>query len=145
MAYPPVWNNNDTVVTVTLKHYKWSDGTPVTARDVVFYINLGKAMGATWGNYGGPTQFPYNLKSYTAVNASTIKFVLKSPINPTFFDDNGLDYITPMPQHAWDKEVGQWRRRQLRHDRRPAPPRSWPSSRSRRPTRPRTPPTRCGR
>ena len=103
MANPPVWNKTDTAVTVTLKHYKWSDGTPVTARDLVFYINIGKAMGATWGNYGGPTQFPYNLKSYTAVNASTIKFVLKSPINPTFFDDNGIDYITPMPQHAWDK------------------------------------------
>jgi peptide/nickel transport system substrate-binding protein len=104
MANPPVWNSSDTVVTVKLKPYKWSDGTPVTARDVVFYINLGKAMGATWGNYGGPTQFPYNLKSYTAVNASTVKFVLKSPINPTFFDDNGLSYITPMPQHAWDIE-----------------------------------------
>ena len=103
MADPPVWSDNDTVVTVTLKHYMWSDGTPVTSRDVIFYINLGKAMGATWGNYGGPTQFPYNLKSYTAVNATTVKFVLKSPINPTFFDDNGIDYITPVPQHAWDK------------------------------------------
>ena len=54
MAYPPVWNKTDTEVTVTLKHYMWSDGTPVTARDAVFYINLGKAMGATWGNYAGP-------------------------------------------------------------------------------------------
>ena len=103
MANPPVWSDNDTVVTVTLKNYKWSDGTPVTARDLVFYINLGKAMGATWGNYGGPTQFPYNVKSYTAVNATTLKLVLKSPINPTFFDDNGLSYIVPMPQHVWDK------------------------------------------
>jgi peptide/nickel transport system substrate-binding protein len=103
MAYPPVWNKTDTEVTVTLKHFMWSDGTPVTARDVIFYINLGKAMGATWGNYGGPTQFPYNLKSYTAVNVTTVKFVLKAPINPTFFDDNGIDYITPMPQQAWDK------------------------------------------
>jgi peptide/nickel transport system substrate-binding protein len=103
MAYPPVWSDNDTVVTVTLKHYMWSDGVPVTARDLVFYINLGTAMGATWGNFGGPTQFPYNLKSYTATSPSTIKFVLKSKINPTFFDDNGIDYITPIPQHAWDK------------------------------------------
>ena len=103
MANPPVWNKTDTEVTVTLKHYMWSDGTPVTARDAIFYINLGKAMGATWGNYDGPTQFPYNLKSYTAVNASTIKFVLKAPTNPTYFDYNGIDYITPIPQHAWDK------------------------------------------
>jgi peptide/nickel transport system substrate-binding protein len=104
MANPPVWNKSDTEVTVTLKNYKWSDGTPVTARDLVFYINLGKAMGATWGNYAGPTQFPYNLKSYTAVNATTLKLVLKSPINPTYFDDNGLSYIVPMPQQVWDKE-----------------------------------------
>ena len=51
---PARLEQNDTDVTVKLKHYMWSDGTPVTARDVVFYINLGKAMGATWGNYGGP-------------------------------------------------------------------------------------------
>ncbi len=103
MAYPPVWSNNDTVVTVKLRNWKWSDGAPVTARDMVFYINLGKAEGTSWGNYAGPTQFPYNLKSYTAVNATTFRAVLKSPINPTYFDDNGLDYITPLPQQAWDK------------------------------------------
>ena len=30
--------------------------------------------------------------------------MLKAPINPTFFDDNGIAYITPIPQHAWDKK-----------------------------------------
>lgn len=105
MAEKPVWNSTDTEVTVTLKSgYKWSDGTPVTARDLVFYINLGKAMGTTWGNYDGPAEFPYNLKSYTAVNARTLKLVLKKPINPTFFDDNGLGLLVPMPQQVWDKE-----------------------------------------
>lgn len=103
MARPPVWSDNDTVVTVTLKHYNWSDGVPVTARDLVFYINMAKAEGVNYGGYSGPTQFPYNLKSYKAISAKTIQFVLKSPINPTFFVDNGIDYITPIPQHAWDK------------------------------------------
>ena len=103
MASAPVWSDNDTVATVTLRHYMWSDGVPVTARDLIFYIKLGIAMGATWGNYAGPTQFPYNLKSYTAVNDMTVKFVLKSPMNPTYYDDNGIGYITPIPQHAWDK------------------------------------------
>ena len=69
-------------MTVTLKHYMWSDGTPVTARDVVFYINLGQAMGATWGNYGGPTQFPYNLKSCTAVNANDGQVRAQGPDQP---------------------------------------------------------------
>lgn len=103
MAYPPVFSDHDTVVTVKLKHWMWSDGTPVTARDLVFYINLGKAEGTTWGNYDGPDQFPYNLKSYTAVNATTIRFVLKSAMNPTYFIDNGIDFIIPLPQQAWDK------------------------------------------
>lgn len=103
MAYPPVVNKTDTVFTVHLRHWMWSDGKPVTARDITFYINLGKAMGPNWGNYSGPTQFPYNLKSYTVVNPTTVRFVLKSPMNPTYFIDNGIDYITPMPQHAWDK------------------------------------------
>jgi peptide/nickel transport system substrate-binding protein len=103
MAYPPVWNKTDTAVTVTLRHYMWSDGVPVTSRDIIFYINLAKAEGAAWNGYSGPTQFPYNLASYTAVNPTTVKFVLKSPLNPIYFDDNGIDYINPIPQHAWDK------------------------------------------
>lgn len=100
----PVWSDNDTVATIHLNHYLWTDGTPVTARDCVFYINLAIAEGTTWGSYAGPTQFPYNLKSYTAVNPTTLKLVLKAPINPTFYDDNGIGVITPIPQQAWDKE-----------------------------------------
>jgi peptide/nickel transport system substrate-binding protein len=103
MAYAPVWSDNDTVVTVTMKHYVWSDGTPVSARDVVFYVNELKAMGPTWGGYGGPTQFPFNVKTVTATNATTVKFVLTAKVNPTYFDDNGLDDIYVIPQHAWDK------------------------------------------
>ena len=75
MAYAPVWSNNNTVVTVKLKKDMWSDGVPVTARDVVFFFNMVKAMGPTWGSYGGPTQFPYNVKNLTAVNPTTIRIV----------------------------------------------------------------------
>jgi len=103
MAYPPVFSDNNKVVTVKLKHWMWSDGVPVTADDLILYINLGLAEGTTWGNYAGPTQFPYNLKSYTAVNPTTIRFVLKTAMNPTYFIDNGLDYIVPLPNQAWDK------------------------------------------
>lgn len=103
MAYPPVWNKTDTEVTVTLRNYKWSDGTPVTARDIVFYLNLAEALGPVWNGYSGPTAFPYNLKSYKAISAKTVQFVLKAPINPTYFVDNGIDYIYPIPQQAWDK------------------------------------------
>lgn len=39
----PVFSNGDKTVTITMKHYEWSNGTPVTARDVLFFINLLKA------------------------------------------------------------------------------------------------------
>ena len=103
MAYPPVWNKAGTEVSVTLRNYKWSDGAPVTSRDIVFYINLAKALGTSWNGYYGPTQFPYNVKSYTATSPKTVRLVLSNPVNPTYFVDNALDLIYPLPQHAWDK------------------------------------------
>src|SRR5208282_6082740 len=38
LAYPPTFNG--TKVTITLKHYLWSDGTPVSATDVVFWLDM---------------------------------------------------------------------------------------------------------
>jgi peptide/nickel transport system substrate-binding protein len=36
LADPPVFSDNNTVATITMKHWEWSNGTPITARDVVF-------------------------------------------------------------------------------------------------------------
>ena len=38
LASAPVFNGRN--VTITLKHYMWSNGTPVTAQDVMFWINM---------------------------------------------------------------------------------------------------------
>src|SRR5262249_1488506 len=40
IAKPPVFSNGGRTVTITLKPYKWSDGKPVTIRDVQFWVNL---------------------------------------------------------------------------------------------------------
>src|SRR5215469_518057 len=40
---PPVYGDGGRVVTITLKHYTWSDGETVSARDVGFWIDLVKA------------------------------------------------------------------------------------------------------
>ena len=40
MADPPVFSNGGRTVTMTLKNYKWSNGKPVTSRDLVFWTNL---------------------------------------------------------------------------------------------------------
>ncbi len=103
MAYPPVWSDHNTVVTIHLRHYMWSDGVPVTSRDLMFYINLAEAEGPTWGNYA-PGEFPYNVKSFSTPNPDTLVMVLDKAFNPTWYDDNQIGEITPIPQHAWDKE-----------------------------------------
>src|SRR5262249_58765662 len=38
LADPPTWVGN--TATITLKHYMWSNGSPVTTADVMFWINM---------------------------------------------------------------------------------------------------------
>jgi len=97
----PVFSNGDKTVTITLKHYEWSNGTPVSARDVLFFINLLKAEKANWGAYV-PGAFPDNVVSATAPNASTVVLTLNKAYNPTWFTYNELSQITPLPM-AWDR------------------------------------------
>lgn len=102
LAYAPVYSDNDTVVTIKLKKYYWSDGTPVTARDVTFFFNLVKANKNYWGFYT-PGEFPDNVKSVQAVNPQTVRFTLTRSFSPLWFDTNELTDIIPLPQQAWDK------------------------------------------
>jgi peptide/nickel transport system substrate-binding protein len=98
---PPVFSNHDTTVTITLKHYMWSDGEPVTSRDVIFWMNLLKANETDWGAYV-PGGFPDNVVSYSAPNADTVVFHLNKSYDPTWFTYNELSQITPLPI-AWDR------------------------------------------
>ena len=97
----PVFSNGDKTVTITLKHYEWSNGTAVTSRDVIFFMNLLKAEKANWGAYV-PGAFPDNVVSTTAPNANTVVFQLNKAYNPTWFTYNELSQITPFPM-AWDR------------------------------------------
>jgi peptide/nickel transport system substrate-binding protein len=98
----PVYSDNDTVVTITLKKYYWSDGTPVTARDVTFFFNLVAANKNYWGLYT-PGEFPDNVKSVQAVNPQTIRFTLTRSFSPLWYNASELSELIPLPQHAWDK------------------------------------------
>ncbi len=97
LAEPPVFNG--TKVTITLKHYMWSNGTPVTAQDVVFWLNMELAEPANLGYYTG---FPTNVKDITAVSPTELTMTMDKAYNPTWFQYNELSQITPMPQ-AWDR------------------------------------------
>jgi peptide/nickel transport system substrate-binding protein len=104
----PVYSNGDKTVTVTLKNWKWSNGEPVDGQDALFWINLEEAE-ASLGNSGTYTPpnpsinaqyFPDDIASATA-SGQTFTLNLKSAVNETWFTDNELGQITPLPI-AWD-------------------------------------------
>jgi len=101
LAYAPVWSDNDTVVTIRLKPYEWSDGETVSSRDVVLWMNLLKANTSNWGAYV-PGYFPDNVVSTTAESQDTVVFKLNRSYNQTWFLYNELSQITPLPI-AWDR------------------------------------------
>jgi peptide/nickel transport system substrate-binding protein len=88
-----------TKVTINLKHYMWSNGTPVTAQDVMFFLNMLLAVPQDWGLGTG---FPQNVKDITVVSPTELTMVMDKPYNPTWFQYNELSQITPMPA-AWDR------------------------------------------
>ena len=102
LAAQPTYSDHDSVVTIHLGNYKWSDGQPVTTRDVAFWINLLKANKANFAAYI-PGEFPDNLKSYKVVNAKTIQLTLTGSFNPTWFTYDQLSQITPLPTQVMDK------------------------------------------
>ncbi len=102
LAAAPVYSRGNTVVTINLKHYLWSDGKPVTSRDVVFWINLLKANKVNWGEYA-PGFFPDDVTKVAAPSSSQVVLTLNGPVNPQWFTESELTQISPLPQHAWDK------------------------------------------
>ena len=102
LALPPVYTNGGKTVTIKLKKYAWSDGHPVTAADVIFFMDMLKAETSIWPVYV-PGEFPDNVTKMTSPNPSTIVFSLDRSYSTTWFLYNELSQITPLPQHAWDK------------------------------------------
>lgn len=96
----PLYSDHDRVVTIRLKPARWSDGEPVSARDVIFWINLLKANRADWASYV-PGGFPDNVVAWTAVGPRTVRLRLDRAYNPVWFTGNELSQITPLPL-AWD-------------------------------------------
>jgi peptide/nickel transport system substrate-binding protein len=103
IANAPIWSDGDRVVTFSLKHYIWSNGQPVTTRDVQFFINLVRAAGTSWGSYTAG-DFPYNVRAVRLESPTKMSLVLDEPFNPTYYEDTQLAEITPLPQAVWDRE-----------------------------------------
>jgi peptide/nickel transport system substrate-binding protein len=102
LAYPPVFTNGDATVTITLKPYRWSDGSPVTTADVAFWQNLVKANKANWADYT-PGYYPDNIVSMNILSSTKIVFHLTHGVSPVWFTANELGQITPLPVQTMDK------------------------------------------
>lgn len=102
MAYPPVFSNGGKTITMRLKHFIWSTGTPVTARDDVFWMNLVMNEKTNYAGYV-PGGWMTHVAGYSAKGATTFVLTLNKAYNETYLLYNGLATITPLPQQAWDK------------------------------------------
>jgi peptide/nickel transport system substrate-binding protein len=100
LANAPVYNGDQ--VTITMKGWKWSNGETVSAQDLIFWINMMKAVAVQdWGDYT-PGLIPDNVTSVRAVNADTLTLTMNKAYNPDWFTYNQLSQLTPMPL-AWDR------------------------------------------
>lgn len=100
LAYKPTYSGQ--VVTVSLKpNLKWSNGQPITARDVVFWMSMMKAVKKDFGGYI-PGDLPDNVTNIHAVGQLEVQMTIIGKFSPQWFTDNQLSQITPMPQY-WDR------------------------------------------
>jgi peptide/nickel transport system substrate-binding protein len=98
LAAKPAFNHQ--TVTIKMKNWRWSDGTTVTADNVVFWLNMMKAERLNWGGYVQGAM-PDNITGAKAVGDSVV-FTIKGPYSPEWFTDNELSQVTPLPE-AWDR------------------------------------------
>ncbi|MGH7641685.1 MAG: ABC transporter substrate-binding protein [Candidatus Dormibacteria bacterium] len=116
VAELPSYSNQNKVVTITLKHWLWSNGKPITARDVVFWLNLVSAAsdpdaptvgtsskpGPGWGD-ASPGKFPENIVSYQQTGTYSLVLRFNQSYSPSWLLDTELTQIFPIPHASWDK------------------------------------------
>jgi peptide/nickel transport system substrate-binding protein len=108
LANDPTWSNGDKTVTFTLKsNYKWSDGQPLTSKDVLFWWYEMKAAikesPANWAYYTPSLGIPDEVASISAPNSTTVTMNLTKAVNPIWFWQDALGAMQPMPSHVWAK------------------------------------------
>jgi peptide/nickel transport system substrate-binding protein len=105
LANAPVWSNGGKTVTITMKGWKFHDGTSIDAQSVIFWMNMMESESANWaGTAPGAFHFPANILSYSppqGPTGMTVVFNLDHTYNPTWYLYNELSQITPM-DNAWD-------------------------------------------
>lgn len=104
---PPVFTDDNKVATITLKStWKWSDGQPVTSKDVAFFIDIAKAaVDESADNFGAftPGEFPQDVTSVQTPTPTKVVVTLNKSFNQNYQFLDQIITITPMPAHAWSK------------------------------------------
>jgi len=100
LANVPTYSNGNKTVTITMKsNYKWSNGKPLTADDLLFTIDTIKAAikvsPANWAGYT-PKFFPDTLVSTSEPDSTTLVLNLKSAVN----NSGGTGYSSNTTQNS---------------------------------------------
>ncbi|MFF2921316.1 peptide ABC transporter substrate-binding protein [Streptomyces celluloflavus] len=102
LAEQPRYSDGNKTVTITLKKgYTWSDGVPVTTRDVKFWFDLIKDNKKEWAGYS-PSLMPDDVTAFETVDDRTFRLRLDRAYNPAWFTGNQLDSFLALPVHAWN-------------------------------------------
>jgi peptide/nickel transport system substrate-binding protein len=103
----PVWSDGDKTMALTVKPWKWSNGQPLSSKDLLFTFDEVKAAvaasPANWG-YFVPGFFPATITSMSTPNDTTLVVNMKSPVNPAWLEEDILGLLPVMPAAAWAKD-----------------------------------------
>ena len=96
------FTDDGTSVTITLGDRHWSDGKPITSRDVQFWYNLITVNKKQYASYS-PGKAPDNWTSLKIVDDRHFTITFDQAYNAQWMLANQLSLIKPLPQHKWDK------------------------------------------
>jgi peptide/nickel transport system substrate-binding protein len=107
LAPKPAYSDGDKTVTINMKQgFKWANGAPVDAADIIFDIDLLKAAvkesPSNWSNFV-PGQFPASVVSATAPSKYQLVIKLNKAYNPNYFINNQLEgAVYALPSTSWN-------------------------------------------
>ncbi len=100
LAESGTWTNATTYDVTLRSGLTWSDGQPLTADDVVYTFELGKANAAIWF---APLWTEQGLTGVTAVDATHVEFTFTDPLYQEWA--NQLYNIPIVPKHLWQNKT----------------------------------------
>ncbi|GII66607.1 hypothetical protein Skr01_66920 [Sphaerisporangium krabiense] len=100
VAELPQYSADRKTVTIKLKPYNWSDGTPLSAQNVIFWINMAKSQKSKLGIYV-PGYIPDNIVTAKATDEKTVVLTLDKAYNTDWYTFAQLSQIFPFPE-AWN-------------------------------------------